>query len=61
MNDLNEVEQTKYAVKVHGNIVSMAYSTPQQAEEAIKVLIEAHQSIAEVVPVTSQGLEILLG
>lgn len=61
MNNVLETEETKYVVKVNGQIVSPHYATVGLAEDAIKLLGEAHQSIAEVVPVTAEGKEILLG
>jgi len=60
-NMIENTEQVYYAVSVHGNICSPKYTTPQGAEEQIKLLSEAHQSIAEVVPVTSSGKQILFG
>ena len=54
-------QETYYAVSVNGAIVSPRYATPALAEDMIKLLSEAHQSIAEVVPVTSDGKQILLG
>jgi len=60
-NMVNEVSETKYAVKVNGEIVSPPYATPGGAEDMIKLLSEAHQSIAEVVPVTPEGKELLFG
>lgn len=64
MNDKNmiaDAEQTFYAVMVNGAIVSPRYASPGLAEDMIKLLGEAQQSIAEVVPVTSDGKQILLG
>lgn len=65
MNDKDMITdnttQTFYAVMVNGAIVSPRYATPALAEDMIKLLSEAHQSIAEVVPVTSNGQQILLG
>jgi hypothetical protein len=58
---INEVEELKYVVKVNGAIVSPMYATPHLAEDAIKMLKDEHQSIAEVVSVTATGQEILLG
>lgn len=62
-NDKNMLkeDETKYVVKVHGNICSPPYPTPSLAEDMIKLLSEEHQAIAEIVPVTSDGKEILLG
>lgn len=58
---IKETEQLKYAVKVNGEIVSPMYATSHLAEDAIKLLKEEHQSIAEVITVTATGQEILLG
>ncbi len=60
-NILTDSEQQLYAVSVNGKIVSPSYVTAQAAQDQIKLLGEAHQSIAEVVPVTSDGLQVLLG
>ena len=56
---INEVNETKYAVKVNGQIVSPLYTTVGGAEDMIKLLSEAHQSIAEIIPVTADGKELL--
>ena len=62
MNNLiNEVERVKYVIKVNGAIVSIPFATPQLAEQAITQLSEAQQSLAEVVAVSADGKEILLG
>ena len=58
---IKEEEQLKYVVKVNGAIVSPMYATPHLAEDAIKLLKDEHQAIAEVVSVTADGQEILLG
>lgn len=58
---INEVEETKYVVKVNGAIVSPMYATPHLAEDAVKMLKEEHQAIAEIVPVTANGQEVLFG
>ena len=58
---INEVNDEKYAVKVHGKICSPSYATIGGAEDMIKLLSEAHQSIAEIVAVTADGKEILFG
>ena len=60
-NILTDSEQALYAVSVNGQIVSPNYMTPQAAQDQIKLLSEAHQSIAEVVPVTADGQQVLLG
>lgn len=53
--------QLRYVVMVSGQEVSPRYSTPHAAEAMIQHLSEAHQSIAEVVPVTDTGNQLLLG
>jgi len=58
---IKETEQLKYVVKVNGAIVSPPYATSHLAEDAIKLLKDEHQAIAEVVSVTASGQEILLG
>ena len=58
---IKETEQLKYVIKVNGEVVSIPYATAHLAEAAIAQLSEAHQSIAEVVPVTANGQEVLLG
>jgi hypothetical protein len=54
-------DETKYVVKVNGVVVSPMYGSVRLAEDAIRLLTVEHQSIAEVVPVTVHGQEILLG
>lgn len=58
---INEVQQEKFVIKVNGQIVSIAFASAQLAEAAITNLPEAQQAIAEVVPVTADGREVLLG
>lgn len=60
-NMIENNEQVFYAVSVNGNICSPKYSTPAGAESQIALLSEAHQSIAEVVPVTADGKQLLFG
>ena len=50
-----------YAVRVNGTIVGPKHSSPLLAEAAITHLNEEQQSVAEVVPVTADGKELLLG
>ncbi len=63
MNDKNMIEENVelFAVSVNGTICSQSFRTAQAAEEFATTLTEADQAIAEVVPVTSDGLQILLG
>lgn len=55
------MNETKFAVKVNGTIVSPPYNSLRLAEDQIKVLSPPHQAIAEIVNVTSDGKEVLLG
>jgi len=50
----------KFGVKLNGSIHG-TYRTRELAEQYITTLLEEHQQVAEVVPVTNEGLEILLG
>lgn len=52
--------EVKYVVKVNGAEVSPRYNTPQAADNALQMLSEEHQAIAEIVPVTSNGQQMLL-
>ena len=52
--------EVKYVVKVNGAEVSPRYTTPQAADNALQMLSEEHQAIAEIVPVTSNGQQMLL-
>jgi hypothetical protein len=59
-NTQNATQQL-FAVFVHGKQVSKSFGTPQQAERNITELSPAHQTIAEVVQVTADGKQFLLG
>jgi hypothetical protein len=58
---IREDQEVRYVVRVNGAEVSPRYTTPQAADAAIQLLSEAHQSIAEVVPITMSGQQVLLG
>jgi len=53
--------ELKYVVLVNGVEVSARYTTPQAAEATLEHLSEAHRSIAEIVSVTDDGNQLLLG
>ena len=57
----NSDNVTYYAVMVNGQIVGPKVLTPQAAEAQMMLLDEAHRSIAEVVPITENGQQILFG
>ena len=50
-----------YAIKINGQVVGPKHRSVFMAEQAIQQLSETHRSIAEVVPVTTDGKELLLG
>lgn len=61
-NLLNDNEnELRYVVMVHGQPYGPKYPSPEAATAAIAMLSEAHQSIAEIVPVTESGNQLLLG
>lgn len=60
-NMIENNDQVYYAVSVKGNICSPKYTTSEGAESQIKLLSESDQAIAEVVPVTYDGKQILFG
>lgn len=62
MNKLiNEQEQVKYVIKVNGKVVSIPFTSKMLAEQHINNLPQDQQIIAEVVPVTEDGRQILFG
>lgn len=58
---LHEVEEAKYVIKANGVIVSIPFNSKILAEQHIENLPQDLRSIAEVVPVTPDGKEILFG
>jgi hypothetical protein len=58
---INEMDQLKYVIKVNGTTVSIPFATKMLAEQFIASLPKEQQPIAEVVPVTNEGKELLLG
>jgi hypothetical protein len=64
MNTLTEVPQfteTKYLVKVQGVVVSPPCASRQIAESYVLHLTPQQQSLAEIVPITGGGKQVLLG
>jgi hypothetical protein len=61
MEQMLKEDETRYAVKCNGQIVSPPYPTVALAENAMTMLSEVHQSVAEIIPVTADGKEILFG
>lgn len=60
MNYIPESE-THYAVKVNGVLVTQPYTSKTLAEHALFNLPATQQETAQVVPVSQDGKEILLG
>lgn len=58
---LHEVDEVKYVVKVNGVTVSVPFTSRMIAEQHIANLPADQQPIAEVVPVTENGQQVLLG
>ena len=62
MNKLiNEQEQVRYVIKVNGVTVSVPFATKPLAEAHIGNLPPEQQVIAEIVPMTESGKQILFG
>ena len=53
--------ELRYAIMINGQPVGPKYASMQIAEAQIALLSEAHQSIAEIVPVTVDGNQLLFG
>jgi len=60
-NPISEVQEVKYVIKVHGKVVSVPFVTHQLAEAQVAHLSVDQQPFAEIVPITSEGKEILFG
>lgn len=58
---MNETDQIKYVIKVHGQVVSIPFNTRHQAEMFIGNLPKDQQPLAEVTQVTTEGKELLFG
>jgi len=58
---LHEVDEVKYVVKVNGVAVSIPFTSHFLAEQHISTLPMDQQPLAEVVPVTADGQQLLLG
>lgn len=58
---LNDNTVIYYVVRINGKDVTVPFSSPQLAEMEKSKLAPDLQMIAEVVPVTAEGKELLLG
>lgn len=58
---LTEVSTMKFVVKVNGVIVSPTLPTRRLAESMILTLPADQQAIAEILTISDQGKELLLG
>ena len=61
MNQIHEVEETKFIIKVNGQVVSVPFTSRTLAEQNIGNLPVNQQMIAEVVAVNNSGQELLFG
>ncbi len=62
MNKLiNEQEQVRYVIKINGQTVSVPFASKMLAEQHIGNLPQDQQLLAEIVPVTDNGKQILFG
>lgn len=58
---LTEVDSTKYSIVVQGRVVSTNLATRNLAEAVILTLPADQRAIAEIVPVTAEGKQVLFG
>lgn len=58
---LHEVDEVKYVVRVNGVNVSIPFTSRMLAEQHIGNLPVDQQALAEVVPITTNGQQVLLG
>lgn len=58
---ITEVSPTRYVVKINGRIVGLPQPTRPLAEAFILSLPVEQRTIAEIVPVSVDGKELLLG
>lgn len=58
---INEQKQVRYVIKVKGQNVSVPFATKMLAEQHLGNLPQEQQTIAEIVIVTEDGKQILLG
>ena len=60
-NLINEQEQVKYVIVVNGKRVSVPFATRMLAEQHLGNLPPDQQTLAEIVTVTEDGRQVLLG
>ena len=58
---LTEVTPTVWAVRVQGQIIASGFSSQRLAESSVMNLPPEQRTLAEVIPVTTDGRSILLG
>lgn len=59
-NTLHEIEELKYRVIVNGTILNES-NTLTLAEHFIRTLTQEQQALAEIVPISKNGKQILFG
>lgn len=58
---LTEIDSTKFSVVVRGRVVSTNIATRNLAEAVILTLPAEQRAVAEIVPVTADGKQVLFG
>lgn len=58
---ITENDPTLYVVKINGVDISPRYPTPQLAESFVFRLPMEQQAVAQIVPVTNTGTQVLFG
>ena len=58
---LTEIQQTQYKIVVRGATVATNIPSRQLAEATLLTLNESDRSLAEILPITSDGKQVLFG
>lgn len=58
---LTEINQTQYAIRVNGRVVASNLPSRQLAEATLLNLPPEQRALAEIVPMTAEGKQVLFG
>lgn len=58
---LTEIDQTLFAIRVNGVIIASSLPSRTLAEAHLLTLSADQRAVAEIVPMTSQGKQVLFG
>lgn len=58
---LTEIDQTLYAIRVNGQTLFTNLPSRQLAEAQLLILPQEQRALAEIVPITSGGKQVLFG